>query len=97
MGGVGKTRLVVQVAAELVPEFPEGVWLIELAPVGNAAAVPDAIATALGITAQAGLTVTAGVAQALAGRRLLLVLDNCEHVIDAAADLVEAILPAHRR
>ncbi len=92
VGGVGKTRLAVQVAAELVSEFPDGVWLVELAPVGDPAAVPDAVATALGITVQAGMTVTASVAQALAGRRSLVVLDNCEHVIDAAADLVDAIL-----
>ncbi len=92
VGGVGKTRLAVQVAAELVSDFDGGVWLVELAPVGDPAAVPDAVATALGITPQAGLAVTASVAQALAGRRLLVVLDNCEHVIDAAADLVEAIL-----
>ena len=92
VGGVGKTRLAVQVAAELVPEFPDGIWLVELAPVGDPAAIPDAVATALGITVQAGMTVTASLAQALAGRQLLIVLDNCEHVIDAAADLVEAIL-----
>jgi predicted ATPase len=92
VGGVGKTRLAVQVAAELVPDFPDGVWLVELAPVGDPAAVPDAVATALGVTPQAGLTVTASVAQALSGRRLLVVLDNCEHVLDAAADLVETIL-----
>ena len=92
VGGVGKTRLAVQVAAELVPDFPDGVWLVELAPVGDPAAVPDAVATALGVVQQAGLTVTASIAQALSGRRLLIVLDNCEHVLDAAADLVEAIL-----
>ena len=92
VGGVGKTRLAAHVAAELVPDFPDGVWLVELAPVGDPAAVPDAVATALGVTPQAGLTVSASIAQALAGRRLLVVLDNCEHVLDAAADLVEAIL-----
>ena len=92
VGGVGKTRLAVQVAAELAAEFPDGVWLVELAPVGDPAAVPDAVATALGVTPQAGLTVTDSIAQALSGRRLLIVLDNCEHVLDAAADLVETIL-----
>ena len=56
VGGVGKTRLAVQVAAELVGEFADGVWLVELAPVGDPAAVPDAVATALGVTPQAGLT-----------------------------------------
>jgi predicted ATPase/class 3 adenylate cyclase len=92
VGGVGKTRLAVQVAAELVPDFADGVWLVELAPVGDPAAVPDAMATALGVTPQAGLTVSASIAQALFGRRLLIVLDNCEHLLDAAADLVETIL-----
>ena len=54
--------------------------------------MPDVVATALGVTPQAGLTVTDSIAQALSGRRLLIVLDNCEHVLDAAADLVETIL-----
>ena len=92
VGGVGKTRLAIQVAARLVPEFPDGIWLVELAPIGDPAAVPDAFAPALGITVQAGMSVTESVVQALAGRHLLIVLDNCEHVIDAAAELVEAIL-----
>ncbi len=92
VGGVGKTRLAVHVAAELVTEFPDGVWLVELAPVGDPAAVPDAVATVLGVTPQAGLAVGDSIAQALSGRRLLMVLDNCEHVLDAAADLVDTIL-----
>ena len=92
VGGVGKTRLAIQVAAELAGEFPDGVWLVELAPVGEPAAVPDVVATALGVTPQAGLTMTESLAQALSGRRLLLVLDNCEHVLGAAADLVDTIL-----
>ena len=92
VGGVGKTRLAVQVAAELVPEFGDGVWLVELAPVGDPPAVPDAVATALGITPQPGRSVTASIAETLAGRRLLVVFDNCEHVLGAAADLIEAIL-----
>ncbi len=92
VGGVGKTRLALQVAAELVPEFPDGVWLVELAPVGDPAAVPDAVATVLGVTQQAGMSVAESVAEGLAGRQLLVVFDNCEHVLDAAADLVEAVL-----
>ena len=59
VGGVGKTRLGVQVAAELTGEFGDGVWLIELAPVGDPAAVPDAVTTGLGVTPQAGMSVTA--------------------------------------
>jgi predicted ATPase len=92
VGGVGKTRLAVHVAAELAGEFPDGVWLVELAPVGDASSVPDAVATALGINPQAGLTMTAAIAAALSNHRLLVVLDNCEHVLEAAAELVETIL-----
>ena len=92
VGGVGKTRLAMQVAAELTGEFSDGVWLVEFAPVGDPAAVPDTMAAVLGVTPQAGLSVTASIAQALSGRRLLLVLDNCEHVLDAAADVVEQLL-----
>ena len=92
VGGVGKTRLAIQVAAELIPEFPDGVWLVELAPVGDPAAVPDAVATVLGVTPQAGRSVADSIAEALSGRRLLVVLDNCEHVLDAAAELIETVL-----
>ena len=92
VGGVGKTRLAVQVAAEMITEFPEGVWLVELAAVGDPAAVPDVVATTVGLVPKAGLTMTASIADALAGRRSLLVLDNCEHVLDAVAELVEGIL-----
>ena len=94
VGGVGKTRLASEVAAHLADEFPDGVWLFELAAVADPAAVPDAVAAVLGITQQPGQTVAESVAAALEGRVRLLVFDNCEHVHDAAADLVEAILAA---
>jgi predicted ATPase len=94
VGGVGKTRLALEVAERLVDEFPDGVWLFELAAVTDPAAVPDAVAAVLGITQQPGKTVTESVATALEGRVRLLVFDNCEHVLDAAADLIEAILAA---
>ena len=92
VGGVGKTRLATEVAARLADEFPDGVWFFELAAVTDPAAVPDAVAAVLGITQQPGKSVTDSVAAALEGRMRLLVFDNCEHVRDAAADLVEAIL-----
>jgi predicted ATPase len=92
VGGVGKTRLATEVAARLADEFPDGVWFFELAAVTDPAAVPDAVAAVLGITQQPGKTVSESVAAALEGRLRLLVFDNCEHVRDAAADLVEAIL-----
>jgi predicted ATPase/class 3 adenylate cyclase len=92
VGGVGKTRLAVEVAGQLADEFPDGVWFFELAAVTDPAAVPDAVAAVLGITQQPGKSVAESVAAALEGRVRLLVFDNCEHVRDAAADLVEAIL-----
>jgi predicted ATPase len=92
VGGVGKTRLAVEVAAQLADEFPDGVWFFELAAVSDPAAVPDAVAAVLGITQQPGKTVSESVASALEGRVRLLVFDNCEHVLEAAADLIEAIL-----
>jgi predicted ATPase len=94
VGGVGKTRLAVEVAARLADEFPDGVWFFELAAVTDPAAVPDAVAAVLGITQQPGKSVGESVAAALEGRVRLLVFDNCEHVLDAAAGLVEAILAA---
>ncbi len=94
VGGVGKTRLALQVAAELAGGFGDGVWLVELAPVAEPGSVPDVVAAALGVAPQPGLTVMAAVTQALSGRKLLLVLDNCEHLLGAAGDLVEAVLAA---
>ncbi|OBH40397.1 cyclase [Mycobacterium mantenii] len=92
VGGVGKTRLALEVAARLAGEFPDGVWVFELAAVTDPAAVPDAVAAVLGITQQPGETVSESVAAALEDRVCLLVIDNCEHILDAAADLVEAVL-----
>jgi len=92
VGGVGKTRLATEVAARLGDEFPDGVWFFDLAAVTDPASVPDAVAAVLGITQQPGMSVSESVAAALEGRVRLLVFDNCEHVLDAAADLVEAVL-----
>jgi len=94
VGGVGKTRLALEVAASSAPDFPDGVWLIELAAVADPAAVPDAVAAVLGITQQPGMTVAQSVAAAQEGGSRLLVFDNCEHVLDAAADLIEAVIAA---
>jgi predicted ATPase len=94
VGGVGKTRLATEVAGRLVDEFPDGVWFFELAAVADPAAVPDAVAAVLGVTQQPGKSVSESVGAALEDRVRLLVFDNCEHVLDAAADLIEAILAA---
>lgn len=92
VGGVGKTRLALEVAARCSADFPDGIWVVELASVTDSAAVPDAVAAALGITQQAGMTVAESVSSALESRSRLLVLDNCEHVLDAITDLIEAVL-----
>ena len=94
VGGVGKTRLALEVATQLADEFIDGVWLFELAAVADPAAIPDAVAAVLGITQQPGKSVSESVASALEGRSRLLVFDNCEHVVDSVADLVAAILAA---
>ena len=92
VGGVGKTRLALAVGAAVAEEFPDGVWLVELAAVSDAAAVPDAIASALGITPHGDVPVIDTVAEAVSGRRLLIVIDNCEHVLAAAAAAIGEIL-----
>src|SRR5262249_19401446 len=80
VGGVGKTRLAFQVAAESLESFPDGVWLVELASV-EPARVVAVIAAALGIEVRSGHTVESALLDGLRARRLLLVLDNCEHLI----------------
>jgi len=92
VGGVGKTRLALEVAARLVDEFPDGVWVFELAAVTDPAAVPDAVAAVLGIIQQPGKTVSESVAAALEGRVRLLVFDNLRARSRVAADLIEAVL-----
>ncbi len=92
VGGVGKTRLSLQVAAQVSFDFPAGAWFVELASVIDPTAVPDAVANAMGITPQPGHTVAESIAQAIQGLPMLLVLDNCEHVLDAAADLADLLL-----
>ena len=95
VGGVGKTRLALEVArAAPSNDFPDGVFVIELAAVGDPAAVPEAVAAVLGITQQPGLSLADSIAAALDGRSRLLVFDNCEHVLDAAAEMIETILAA---
>lgn len=92
VGGVGKTRLALEVAGRLANEFTDGVWVFELASVADAGAVADSVAATLGIAQQPGMSMRDSVAAVLEDRNRLLVFDNCEHVLDAAAGLVEAIL-----
>jgi len=92
VGGVGKTRLATEVAARVAGRFPDGVWIVAMGTMGDPAVIPDAVATTLGIVPQGETPIIETVAGTIAGRRLLLVLDNCEHVRDAAVELVEALL-----
>ena len=93
-GGAGKTRLAGQVANQVAGRFADGAWLVELAPVRDPVLVPAMVAAALGVREQPGLSAAAALARVLARRQLLLVLDNCEHVIGAAAELCAGLLAA---
>jgi predicted ATPase/class 3 adenylate cyclase len=91
-GGCGKTRLALQVAADVLEDYPDGVWLVELAALSDAALIPQTIATSLGIREQAGRAVVATVADYLQSKDLLLVLDNCEHLVAGCAEVIETLL-----
>src|SRR6516225_201613 len=93
-GGVGKTRLALRAAAGLARAFRDGVWLVRLDQVRDEALVAPAVADALGLQDRAGYAPEAAVAEYLAGRQLLLVLDNCEHLVDAVAKLADVLLRA---
>ena len=91
-GGGGKTRLALRVAADILaappgaggsPDVPDGVWFVDLAPLADAALVPQAVAAAVGVPEVPGQELAATLAEALRPRALLLVLDNCEHLVDA--------------
>ena len=91
-GGIGKTRLSLQVAAEVLDDYPDGVWFVELAPLNDERLVPQAVASVLGVKEEAGRPVTEALVRHVADRRLLLVLDNCEHLVQACAALAEQLL-----
>ena len=93
-GGVGKTRLTGQVAGQVAGRFADGAWLAELGPVRDPAQVAAVVAAALGIPERPGVPAAGALARVLAGQQLLLVLDNCEHVIGAAARLCSELLAA---
>jgi predicted ATPase/DNA-binding SARP family transcriptional activator/DNA-binding CsgD family transcriptional regulator len=91
-GGSGKTRLALEVARSLVGAYPDGVWLVELAPLSEGALVPQAVAQALGVRERPGEPLTDTLAEVLRTEQTLLVLDNCEHVVEAVAPLVDVLL-----
>jgi predicted ATPase/DNA-binding XRE family transcriptional regulator/Flp pilus assembly protein TadD len=93
-GGIGKTRLSMQVASGLLNDFPNGIWLIELAPLSDPALVTQAVVATLGLIEQAGRSPLMILTDFLQARWALLVLDNCEHLIQACAQLAETLLRA---
>jgi len=93
-GGLGKTRLSLQVAADVLDEYPDGVWFIELAPITDPRMVPQALASVLGVKEEAGHPMTEALVKFVKDRRLLLVLDNCEHLTSACAEIANVLLRA---
>jgi predicted ATPase/DNA-binding CsgD family transcriptional regulator len=91
-GGCGKTRLALAAASELVERFEDGVWMVELASLAEPSLVPQAVAFTLGVRERPGSSLTEALSDYLRTRNLLLILDNCEHLIEACAELAEALL-----
>lgn len=94
VGGTGKTRLAIEVAEREIPRYPDGVWFVDLAAIEDPDDLDGHVARSIGLTVGDDETPSGRVARQMASRRALLVLDNCEHVIDAAADLAETIVTA---
>ena len=94
MGGLGKTRLSLQVAAETIHKFPDGAWFIDLSPIRDAELVVSEAAQVLGVQEEPGRPLLQTFCAHLKTRRVLLIIDNCEHLIKPAADLVHAIVRA---
>ena len=88
-GGVGKTRLAIQLATQLAPEFGDGAWYVDLSPITDPDVVPMTVIRALGLSDQPGRSTMDTLTRFIADRRMLMVLDNCEHLLDATADLVK--------
>jgi NB-ARC domain len=91
-GGSGKTRLAIEVARDLIGSYPDGVWLVELAPLSEGSLVAQQVANVLGVQEHPGQALVDTLAEALAGKEILLVLDNCEHLVEEAAHLADALL-----
>ena len=91
-GGIGKTRLAVEVGQRVSEQFSDGVWLVDLASVADARLVPQAVASVLGISEQARRPLMDVLTDSLRSRSLLLVLDNCEHLVHACAELAQRLL-----
>ena len=94
VGGIGKTRLSLQVAADVLDDFPDGVWLVELAALSDPQLVPQAVASVFGVKEDAGRPIVETLAKFAKDRELLLILDNCEHLVHASAELARRLVEA---
>lgn len=92
VGGVGKTTLATAAARAAIDRFPDGVWVCELAPVGDGVAVAQVVADVLGVRQRVGCSMPESIALRCRGQQLLVVLDNCEHVVDAASEVARSII-----
>ena len=97
VGGLGKTRISLQAGADVLEDFPDGVWFVELAPLADPRMVPQAVASVLGIKEEAGRAVAETLMKHVENRQLLLILDNCEHLALPAAELAKNLLQASPR
>jgi predicted ATPase/class 3 adenylate cyclase len=93
-GGLGKTRLSLQIGANAMDDYPDGVWFVELAPLPDPRLVPQAVASVLGVVEESGRPVQEALVKHVHDRKLLLILDNCEHLALAAAELAKSLLQA---
>ncbi len=91
-GGCGKTRLALQVGADLLQQYPDGVWLVDLAPLSDPTLVPHAVVSALGVSEQPSHSLSETLADYLRPKSLLLLLDNCEHLLSTCAQLADTLL-----
>ncbi len=92
MGGLGKTRLSLQIAADVLEKYPDGVWFVELAPIKDPSLVPNALAQVLGVHEEPGKPLVQTLCEHVKDHKLLFVIDNCEHLVAACANLADALL-----
>ena len=93
-GGIGKTRLALQVAADVLDAYPDGVWFVDLAAITDSSLVADALARVLGLREEAGTPLTDTICRHVRSRQMLVLLDNCEHLLTPCANLVDALIHA---
>jgi predicted ATPase/class 3 adenylate cyclase len=92
MGGLGKTRLSLQIGADVLEKYPDGVWFVDLAPIKDSSLIPNVAAQVLGVHEEPGKSITQTLLAHIKEHKLLLIIDNCEHLVSACANLADALL-----